>query len=165
MSLSSSFVSKASKMFSNVDRAHDVRVGVRPKEYWVLALSKGKTRLFLLEGRQFKEITDEHFPLHYEEQFQHERKTGQIVQYYADESRVSEVRRHAYYRHVLHLLESYLQEKPFPLILMTANTNVGDFKRITHLEDRIARCIHGNFDHHRVSEVKSLLQKKLRFPA
>lgn len=140
-----------------------MRIGIQPRQYWVLALSKGNTRLLKLEGNALTEINDEHFPVRYEEQFQYERKTGQIVQYYDDESRVQETRMHGYFRHVKHLLGPYLKAEDLPIVLMTANSNAADFKRVTHLGHKMARCIHGNFDHHRVSQLKTLLKEKLKF--
>jgi len=129
---------------------------------WVLALSKGNTRLFRFLGGRLTEVMDGQFPLRYIEQFQHEPRTGQIVQYFDDESKVNENRLHSYYRHVSHVLEPHLKSEDLPVVLMTANTNAGDFKRVTHLEDRIVRCVHGNYDRHRVSALQQLLREKLR---
>lgn len=133
--------------------------------YWVLTLSKGKTRLLKLTGSKLSEINDKNFPLHYEEQFQFEPKSGPPkVQYYDDESRTDEIRLHAYFRHVEHVLKPYLNADDLPIVLLCINAYFGDFKRITHLGNKVARTIHGNYDRHSVAELRNLLIKRLPIP-
>jgi hypothetical protein len=128
----------------------------------VLALSKGKTRLLRLTGSRLSEINDGHFPLRYLEQFQFETKTGPIIQYYDDESRINEIRLHAFFRHVKHELEPYLRREDLPIVLMAVNAYSGDFRRVTHLDERIVRSIHGNYDKHSIAELRKVLVEKMR---
>lgn len=138
------------------------RLTARDREYWVLTLSKGNTRLFKWQAGRLTEIFDKSFPLRYEEQFEIERKTGPRVQYYDDESRINEKRLFGYFRHVGHLLKPYLAAERIPVILMTVNSYVREFKGVTHLEKHVLKNIHGNYDHYTVSALRSLLNKKLK---
>jgi hypothetical protein len=125
-------------------------------------MSKGKTRLFRLRGALLSEIKDKNFPLHYDEQFQFEPKSGPPkVQYYDDESRINEIRLHAFFRHVEHVLQPYLKGEDLPIVLLAVNYYVGDFKKVTHLGKRITMSIHGNFDRHSVAEIKSRLKQEM----
>jgi len=150
------------KKIGRTSTAKKNRTG-RPADYWVLALSKGHTRLLRLRDGKLTEIDDKNFPLEYEEQFQYESPSSpRKVLYFSDESRIGEVRLHAFFRHIGHVLEPYLKKGRVPIILMTVNAHVSEFKRNTRLDDRIVRNIHGNYDHHRVSELKTLLWKRLK---
>jgi hypothetical protein len=136
---------------------------MKPSDYWVLSLSKGKSRLLKLSGRKLSEINDKSFPSQYTEQFQFESKSGPPkVAYYDDESRVDEIRLHAYFRHVHHLIQPYLKAEDLPIILLCINSYKGDFERVTHLDKKIVRTIHGNYDRHSVAQLRTLLQTKLR---
>ena len=132
------------------------------KDYWVLALSKGKTRLLKLSDDKLTEVNDKNFPEKYEEQFQYERKTGPKVQYYDDESRINEIRLHAYFRHIDHLLSLYLKRADLPVILLSVKNHISDFKHVASAARKITYTIRGNYDYHSVHELKLAVMRKLK---
>ncbi|HXH17688.1 MAG TPA: hypothetical protein VNJ07_01290, partial [Chitinophagales bacterium] len=81
----------------------------RERNYWVLVLSKNKTRLFRGKNEYLNEVIDSRFPVAYEEQFQYEKPRFALSHkpgtYSVRDSRIDLERIHAYFRHIDHLLK------------------------------------------------------------
>lgn len=132
------------------------------QDYWVLALSKGATRLLKLSDKKLIEINNKSFPAEFEEQFQYEKSGGPGVLYYDDESRVKEIRLHAYFRHIEHLLKPYLKKEALPIVLLGSKGHLADFVAVSGLNGIVAQTIQGNYDHHSISELKDLLNRRIK---
>lgn len=127
------------------------------RRYWVLSLSKNKTRLFKGENDHLSEIMDENFPVAYEEQFEYE------IQHYAlshkpgayspDDPKITTIRFHAFIRHIDHLLAHYLNTNKLPIVLLSVTHNLSDFIKTSSFSNRVLNTVKGNFDHHSAGQI------------
>ena len=124
-------------------------------QYFVLALSNNKTRLFKARGLGVEEVINESFPLSYEEQFQYPDRQKPKVSgsYGSEESTIREERQKNFYRHLDKLLQPYFKNNTWPIILLGVADQQALFKSITHYKNNIAINLNGNFDHFSSSEI------------
>ena len=121
----------------------------RLSDFFVLALSNNKTRLFRAQELGIEEIINDSFPLSYEEQFQYPARQKPKISgsYGSEESTIQEERQRNFYRHLDKLLAPYFKNNPFPIILLGVADQQTVFKTITGYKDNIAVSVKGNFDH------------------
>lgn len=127
------------------------------RKYWVLAVSKNKTRLFKGENDRLSEISDSNFPLAYEEQFEYEKQHYSLSHkpgaYSPHDSKTATIRFHAFIRHIDHLLTSYLKTDTLPIVLLGVTHNLSDFAQTSTFSNRVVNTIKGNFDHHSTGQI------------
>jgi hypothetical protein len=129
----------------------------RERDYWVLALSKNKTRLFRGKNEYLNEVIDDKFPVAYEEQFQYE-KPRFAASYkpgtYSPRDPKTDIERiRAFFRHVDHLLKSYLKKEDLPIILLGVDSNLSDFSKTTSFQNNIVAKVKGNYDYQSAGEI------------
>lgn len=129
----------------------------RERDYWVLALSKSKTRLFRGKNEHLTEITNTNFPVAYQEQFQYEKPRFALSHkagtYSLRDPRIDSERTHAFFRHIDHLLKPVLQKEDFPIILMGVRGNIRAFAKTSSFANKIAAEVNGNYDYHSTGQI------------
>ncbi len=127
------------------------------RTYWVLALSKNKTRLFHAENDRLNEVVDGNFPLAYEEQFDYDKQHYSLSHkhgtYAPGDSKVAIVRFHAFIRHIDHLLAKHFKNDIQPLVLLGVTHNLSDFVNTSPFANRVVNTVKGNFDHHSTGQI------------
>lgn len=127
------------------------------RKYWVLALSKNKTRLFKGENDRLSEISDGNFPLVYEEQFEYEKQHYSLSHkrgaYSPDDSKAATIRFQAFIRHIDHLLANYAKADALPIVLLGVTHNLSDFLKVSTFSNRVVNTIKGNYDHHSAGQL------------
>ncbi len=130
----------------------------RERNYWVLALSKNKTRLFRGKNEKIEEVINTDFPVSYGEQFQYDKTHANAFSYmtglYAgEESKIDKERMRAFFRHVDHLLKPVLQKESLPLILMGVQENLSKFSKVASVTGHVAAGIRGNYDYYSAGQI------------
>ncbi|MCB9447356.1 MAG: hypothetical protein H6585_03310 [Flavobacteriales bacterium] len=122
------------------------------KAIYVLALSKGATRLFKGEDGMLEEIINEDFPKKFEQQYQTSQSSlGAFTNY--EESQVNHEREEAFMREVDVLLGKYMKEEDLPVVLMGVERSLSEFMHVSRHAKDVIRRVEGNYDYHAVSEV------------
>jgi len=135
----------------------------RERDYWVLALSKNKTRLFRGKNEYLNEVIDDKFPASYEEQFQYEKQRYSLSHkpgtYSPRDSKIDIERLHAFFRHIDHLLKPYMKKDDLPVILLGVDSNLSDFTKTTSITGNIVAKLKGNYDYHSAGEIAKKVWK------
>jgi hypothetical protein len=119
--------------------------------YHVLLLSKNETRLFKGAFDELEEITDEHFPMHYEDDYEYSTPSrGQAYQGQAvvqnferDKSQSKKMRFENFLHQIDEWLPDYLTKKD-PLIITGSERELSFFSGLSYAVNVIGQ-LHGNY--------------------
>ena len=135
----------------------------RAREYWVLALSKNKTRLLRCNNGDCNELTDRGFPVEYTEQFQYDKSrfanSQKAGSYSVRDEKVDDERMRAFFRHIDHLLKPVFQKDDLPVILMGVEENINEFLSHSSFAGKVVAEIKGNHDNCSEGRIAQKAQK------
>lgn len=136
----------------------------RRLDFFVLALSNNKTRLFKSLKTGIEEIVNEKFPLSYEEQFQYPDRQKPKVSgsYGSEESTIREERQKNFYRHLDKLLAPHFKNNSWPVMLLGVEDQQTLFKKVSQFKDKIAIDLKGNFDRFSSGEIAKKINPEVQ---
>jgi hypothetical protein len=122
--------------------------------YLALSVTKKGIRLFHGSWKELEEITDEHFPVKYEEEYTYNppsRSTsyaGQahVKDFERDKTVLEEIRYKDFYRKTDALLGNYRTANN-PVILLGGEEELAWYENVTDHKKYIVGKVHGNYDH------------------
>ncbi|MCB0396917.1 MAG: hypothetical protein KDD36_09700 [Flavobacteriales bacterium] len=129
------------------------------QDYWVLCLSKGKSRLLRGNNDGLKEIEDEVFPMPFENEFEvgkaRPAKPGEF--YVKEESKIDLERLDSYLRKVDHALGERLKTEDLPVVVMSVERELAEFRKVSKHRPSLLHGIAGNYDRHSPDELAKLV--------
>lgn len=127
--------------------------------YRVLVVSTKNVRLLSGEFDQLTEVVDDNFPISYAQQYQYpEARSGD---YLDEETKIKEVRKVQYFRHVNKIADKYLKNDATPIILAGVKDVLELFETTFDHMDRVAVRMHGNFNYLSAGQIAHLASTKM----
>lgn len=128
--------------------------------YFVLVLSKNKTRFFEGKGTTLIEIMDGNFPLHNENEYQMERTPSQYMKNNGvDVSQVKNIRIEDYFRKIDKLMNKFVKNEP--LVILGVTKYLSTYKALSRHRNLIIAELEGNFDKHTPHAISELVWSKI----
>lgn len=118
--------------------------------YYLLTVSKKRTRLFKGRGRDLQEIINSDFPKQYIEEYEYARpsigsSSGTLKDFERDKSILQEARQRSFLKQADDTLKKYLKSDT-PLFVAGVGEEVANFEHVSHHVKKIAGKIAGNYD-------------------
>ncbi len=137
------------------------------KTYYLLTLSRKRTRLFKGSGSDLQEVVNSDFPKQYTEEYEYNRpsiassSSPGLKGFERDKSLVQESRMKDFFRRADETLNKYLKEDSL-LFVAGVNEELADFEQISHHVKNLASKIPGNFDIDAVHPLAESAWKKIK---
>jgi len=137
------------------------------RPYYLLAVSKKKTRLFKGTGRDLQELTNDDFPRDYVEEYEYARpslgspSSPSLKAFEKDKSVVQETRLKSFLKSADQTLDKYLKGDALLFVAGVAE-ETASFEKVTQHLEKLAGKIDGNYDFDAIHPLAETAWKKMK---